>query len=306
MLFKVETTRSASAFTIVELLVVVTIIVVLLSLLVPAMSKAVYQAQLVKCATNYKYLAGGSTNYAIDHKKRYPHRDLPPNPEPAPWPAGSVGIQAHKLTHAGTTGTGVANYDLRPMLRPYVKIDDVFNDPMCIPLNYDSREATAATTAIYTSVFYWAGWYFSLNGNAMPGILKIGDRFQAYDVFDRNPQKRIVSLSVLAGDIDCSGGNGWNSHPDFSTNRNQVAESAAWIESNWVGPANRAPVDLNYAYDDGSVRRVNRVRWYDRNASLPGPNNDERMVRIHNFNTQEGLSPSGPVFQGQANNVPLN
>ena len=295
------TTRRA--FTIVELLVVVTIIVLLVSLLVPALSKAVYQAQLVKCATNYRFLAGGSQNYALDYKKRYPFRDLPLTPDAAPWPAGAPGIQAHKLTHAGQTGTGVANYDLRPMLRPYVKIDDVFNDPLCIPLNYDNREATAATTSIYTSVFYWAGWYFVKDAVPMPGILKLGDRFKAYDEFDRN--KRIVSLGVLAGDIDCAGGGtAWSSHPDFGAMTNRVAENAAWIESNWTKDgADRLPLDLNYAYDDGSVRRVDRVVYYSRWNTL---NNDERMVRIANFNTHSGSAPPGQPTSQQANNVPLN
>ena len=287
------------AFTLVELLVIVTIIVVLLALLGPALGKAVYQAQLVKCATNYRFLANASYNYALDNKKRYPFRDLPTAPEPAPWPAGSRGIQAHKLTHSGTTGSGVANYDLRPMLRPYVRIDDVFNDPLCQPLNYDNRDAAAATTAIYTSIFYWAGWYFMDEEKPMKGIFKIGDRFDAYDEHDTAP-KRVVSLSVLAGDIDCtSNGTGWNSHPDFNTNINRVSESAAWIESNWVGAPNRAPVDLNYAYDDGSVHRMTQVKWYNRNGPPNAQKNDERMVRIANFNTAGG-------WDDQRNNVPLN
>jgi prepilin-type N-terminal cleavage/methylation domain-containing protein len=290
--------RARFGFTLVELLVVVTIIVVLLAVLAPALSKSVYAAQLVKCATNYRFLANGSWNYAQDNKKRYPFRDLPLPPEGTDWP---LGVQAHKLTHP-TTGSGdVRGYDLRPMLRPYVKIDDVFNDPLCVPLNYDNRDAAATTTSIYTSIFYWAGWYYydRTSGSYMRGMFKVGDRFDAYDEHDTAP-RRILSLDVIAGDIDCtSGGTGWNSHPDFATNYNRVYEGAEWIESNWIGRPQRAPVDLNFAYQDGSVLRVDKVVWYDRNGPANRPKNDPRMVRIANFNAQAN-------GDGQRNNVPLN
>jgi prepilin-type N-terminal cleavage/methylation domain-containing protein len=282
------------AFTIVELLVVVTIIVVLLSLLVPAMSKAIYQAQLVKCATNYRFLVNASQNYALDYQKKYPYRDLPNPPNGASWP---LAIQAHKLTHP-LTGSGAPYYDLRPLLRPYAKINDVFNDPMCIPLDYDNPNANGASTTIYTSVFYWGGWYFR-NGRTqepMRGIFKLGSRFEAYDEF--NPS-RLLQMSVLAGDIDCASdyGQGWSSHPDGGNFNNQVASSDTAMESNWTGPRNRLPIDLNFAFEDGSVRQVRQVAYYERGDSPR--NNDERMVRIANMNNQSGID-------AQWNNVPLN
>lgn len=281
------------AFTLVELLVVVTIILVLLAALVPALSKAVYQAQLVKCATNYKFLGNGSLNYALDYKKRYPYRDLPNPPGGASWP---LAVQAHKLTHpiAGEA----PYYDLRPILRPYVKINDVFNDPLTIAVDYDDPEANQGTVSIYTSIFYWSGWYFrdaTKDYNAMPGFFKIGDRFEAYDEYDPSAPKRKISLSIFAGDIDCAGGSGWSSHPDSRgvyNNRVAITEGG-WYESNWTGHPDRGTVDLNYAYEDGSVRRVDKVvfRWW--------PGNDERMVRINNMNNQAGA----PGNQ-QSNNVP--
>ena len=43
--------RAQSAFTLVELMVVITIIVLLLALMMPALDKAVYQAELASCMT---------------------------------------------------------------------------------------------------------------------------------------------------------------------------------------------------------------------------------------------------------------
>src|SRR5688572_26873229 len=62
------------AFTLIELLVVITIIVVLLSLLTPALDKAIYQAELAVCGANIKGAYGAITTYAMDNKRRYPHR----------------------------------------------------------------------------------------------------------------------------------------------------------------------------------------------------------------------------------------
>src|SRR5688500_15697241 len=105
-------------FTLVELLVVVTIIVLLISMLIPALSKAIYQAQLGKCATNYKFVVNGTQNYTMDFQKQYPFRDLPSPPAGAGWP---LAVQAHKLTHPLTGSGNAKGYDLRPMLRDYMK-----------------------------------------------------------------------------------------------------------------------------------------------------------------------------------------
>ena len=58
-----------------ELLVVITIIVILLSLLAPALDEAVYQAELVLCASKLDATALGITGYALDHGRRYPRRE---------------------------------------------------------------------------------------------------------------------------------------------------------------------------------------------------------------------------------------
>jgi competence protein ComGC len=258
---------NGAAFTLVELLVVVTIIVVLLALLVPAMSKAVYQATLARCGANYKMLANSSHLYAHDHKRFYPHRDLPSESY-----QGLPGAQPHKLLHTGPTKSGAVGFDLRPLIRPYAPIQKVFNDPFCEPLDYDRNEAVQTTTNIYTSVFYWAGWYYK----GRPGLWKVGDFFEAQAV-DIN---KIVNVRVLAGDIDTyENSNAYSSHPDFRILHNRIAETPAWIESNWYsgGNPNRDPLDLNYAFEDGSVIRKSKVRM-----------NEQDMIRILNFNLEGG------------------
>ena len=60
------------AFTLVELLVVVTIIVILIALLTPGLDRAVKMAEDVQCATNLRSVGMGLGLYLMDHKHRYP------------------------------------------------------------------------------------------------------------------------------------------------------------------------------------------------------------------------------------------
>ena len=57
------------AFTLVELLVVVTIIVILLALLTPAMDRAMQAAEKAVCASNLDAIGTSSTLYAMDNKR---------------------------------------------------------------------------------------------------------------------------------------------------------------------------------------------------------------------------------------------
>lgn len=59
-------------FTIVELLVVIAIIMVLLSILLPAISRANHQARFVKCKSNMRQVLAAHASYAIDYKDAKP------------------------------------------------------------------------------------------------------------------------------------------------------------------------------------------------------------------------------------------
>ncbi len=70
---KISLKTSKQYFTLIELLVVVAILSILMSLLSPALRKALYKAKTVACATNLKQLGVGILMYTDDFNDTYPH-----------------------------------------------------------------------------------------------------------------------------------------------------------------------------------------------------------------------------------------
>ena len=68
-------TRPTQAFTLVELLVVVSIIALLLAILLPALNKAKAVAVRVKCISNQRHVVLALQMYADENKGKYPTRN---------------------------------------------------------------------------------------------------------------------------------------------------------------------------------------------------------------------------------------
>jgi len=66
--------RRASGFTLVELLVVIGIIAILMSMLMPALSRAKQKANRIECVNNIRQIGLSATLYAGDHDSEYPRR----------------------------------------------------------------------------------------------------------------------------------------------------------------------------------------------------------------------------------------
>src|ERR1041384_2209170 len=72
--------RMRTAFTLVELLVVIAIIVVLISLLAPAVDRAMYRAELAACGARLGSIGSNVLATAVARQRRYPARRVAEEP----------------------------------------------------------------------------------------------------------------------------------------------------------------------------------------------------------------------------------
>jgi prepilin-type N-terminal cleavage/methylation domain-containing protein/prepilin-type processing-associated H-X9-DG protein len=253
----------AKGFTLIELLVVVTIIIVLLALLTPAMDKAIYQAELLQCASNLKSIGSGATIYAAEFKRFYPDRLNANN-----------GWLTTDLVYNGL--------DDRPVLRGHMPIN-LFVDPFVAEV--DLTRPSARVQSSFTSL-----WFDTKYVNHS-GMEKLGDRF-TWTGTDPAGNPKVHRLSLLASDSDYytdqGGGATYGSHQDETgTMTNARTDTTDFIQSYWV-VANgviRGPVDYNFAYADGSVERLERLK-----TNKVAGEEDERVVRVPILNNAQSAA----------------
>lgn len=234
------------AFSLIELLVVTTIVVVLLSLLTPALDRVVYQAELTACAGNQKGVAVGTDAYALSFNRSYPSR-----------PTASMGREPYLLAQS--------NFDDRPVIRNFIPINKCLRDPLTQSVNL---EQTRSDSYVFLSYSLWFG--FGYDGHR--GLSKIGDLLEWTDSDQGTPFDRRYNVLISDHDVNTiDQGLSQLAHPDtngvLSTYVRQDEhpdpsgnDSSYWVFSIWRGPA-RSPGDVNIAFTDQSVRRYGHVRW---------------------------------------------
>lgn len=260
------------AFTLMELLVVITIIVVLLALLTPALDRAIYEAEMAVRGSNFKAMGAGLVTYAMEHKRVYPDR---PN-------------DMNYLNWLMKRRTPEPN--LTSKLQPYIPVNGVLNDPLNADVDYLN---SGKNTWLYAEYHMFFGFQFV----GYRGMIKLGDRLEyAGD-----------SYSILAADLDrqkITGDAFANSHPDAAGRLTSLAIQDAQAGgsgaaqgggdttlSSWWGPA-RGLVDKNVLFIDGSVERYNDVKWDEAQGG------GGRMVYLPERPDGAGETEVGPIATG--------
>ncbi len=284
-------THYRTGFTLVELLVVISIIAVLLAMLTPALDRAIYQAEVVVCGVQLKGIADGSTLYAMDNKRSYFYRE-------GVYSSNSSWRPQWLATPTSTT-TG-QRIDHRTVIDGHVNMK-MFTDPLAGNVVYD-RGSTDAASYIDPPIVLFAGFQYS----GKPGLLKLGGGWSYGD----------AQFKVIAADADFrigpagSGGQQYSAHPDPTTsimaldNKQDQAASGTtgasvyndggsagggqilqYTFSRWWSNGRnpgRGPCDFNYAFTDSSVARFTDVA-----------EDDPRMTNVPYWASQSpGQNPS--------------
>jgi len=96
-------------FTLVELLIVISIVALLIALLLPALESSRAAARLVICKTNLRQIAIGMNTYSVDNRNQYIHPDVStpsgvPVPKVRSWDTNNYDAQAEYFDLPGQMG----------------------------------------------------------------------------------------------------------------------------------------------------------------------------------------------------------
>jgi len=263
-----------NAFTLVELLVVITIIVLLLALLMPAMEQAIYQAELAACGAQQRSISSGVVTYAMENRRYYPN---PPSGRAGQLVGGGgeslqSETQAHQVDQLGSWG--VPRHFLLGLLEPFMS-RQVFNCRLTGRVSYDPQD-NEGVAGKPTELFSTYGLWFSLRYNnadaraaGLAGRYRLGDKLEYVD--ENDPARRPLTFGVLVGDMNAIDVNdtSFSSHPDrdgvLAPARAQDAFNgynyvtfSRWFDGNANAPV-RGALDLNFSFDDLHTERLSDV-----------------------------------------------
>jgi prepilin-type N-terminal cleavage/methylation domain-containing protein len=226
--------KRPAAFTLVELLVVITVIAVLIGLLLPGLSHARYTATFVQCGSNIRGVGQSATIYANDYRSWFPTRKVVKD---SAGQAFIIQLQGASYPLGG---------DDRPMFKDYFDIDHAFTCPFS-PLGGTSRDKTTATVQIGAAYELYFG-YRVLN-TRVSSMLKVDD------VITYGTDK----FNILAADMDYSysAPARKSAHPDkLGILKPRLLNNGISYESSYYTTTTnvRGGMDRNFVYNDGSVR----------------------------------------------------
>ena len=237
-------TRAHKGFTLIELLVVIAIIALLLSIIMPALSKVKETAKLVVCASNQKQLILGVSAYAVDNDEMFP-TSVAFNPISKRW-------NFPNLLNVLNIRERAVGYYLGDYL-PEVGVFMCPNAPQKSKSIYQKAYYDYENVTEYSSIFssynmYWGGYTMS-------------------DIDFVGPVKQTSKNKLLVSDVLSFGPDGLNGLGRWYSSHGSREEKSKVAEDKWGNlmsalyfvdlPIDQPPGDvaMNRGLADGSVDR---------------------------------------------------
>jgi|GEM_PF-1883560 len=258
--------QKTKAFTLVELLVVISIIALLIGILIPVLSNVFYTTRTTQCTSRLKQIGIAATAAAVDNNQKYPHK-VGPIKDRYLNPADG---EYYRWDQKPWSIKSKSRWDYIPLIEPYVSdVSEIF---VCPHIDYDWKKnynpSTNATIIPYA--IYW-GVY----GNAVKKpMVKLGEGWGPGNATDGGGITQESSrYHVLASDHMRLGTSyGVNKYPDGSSfsgpksmGNHPPAKGDYFYAKSPDGNGSGYVFDqttngnANYVYDDGSVQMHSQI-----------------------------------------------
>lgn len=254
--------KSLHAFTLVEMLVVISIIALLIAILLPTLNKARYNARLAMCAAQLRQLTQALNTYAIDHRSWYPHPDR--------WREGHL-LPFTRTYELSTYGPMISDYTgLTGAQARSARNHGFWQCPEGVRARGSGRDGDQPWSVYYST-------FMNTSSGVYGGMTRVDGHTAFYTTEPRNMLRKVgdtfktqffrnrwhwdgvdgLEYTILASDITMTAHNGPMIHVNHSPN--------APIEPNLGGhdpmkagvdPRNfsQALATSNFGFTDGSVK----------------------------------------------------
>ena len=223
-------------FTLIELLIVVAMIGILVSMLLPALTKARRAVKMAVCKSNLSQIGKSGMAYAVSNNMRFPDRKA----------ANSTAWGSPFIVTRFQGGTMNDEEDDRELLKS-LYLDQTpcpFSQPEVT--DWDTPNTNTSLLLTY-SVYY--GWNSASGVNLLSALKPMTYDDKEFDILASDTLFDRPGLDYLA-----------SSHPDFNSGILKKHETRPWWYST---PSAHGPLTLNYCRIDGSVFSLSSIKYQD-------------------------------------------